>query len=164
MSQAINSATRRFTRRNWISVVAACGCLRAGSLALAQTAATTATPDNAAASAPLNIPPLALTLGPLDLHPRVTAGMVSDDNLLFTSANKEADISWSVQPGLQAVIGDDAALIAYRDQNNDVLGLNPGSLIVQPPEAWPGKIFMLDYAPRFKFYDKYTATDRKSVV
>src|ERR1017187_8547615 len=99
MRQAINSATRRFPRRNWISIVAACGCLRAGSLALAQTAAATATPDNAAASAPLNIPPLELTLGPLDLHPRVTAGTVSDDNLLFTSANKESDLAWTLQPG-----------------------------------------------------------------
>src|ERR1039458_5811434 len=157
MRQAIISAKGRFTGRNWISVVAAFGCLRAGSLALAQTAAAAATPDNAAASAPLTTPPLALTLGPLNLHPRVTAGMVSDDNVLFTSANKEADLAWTLQPGLQAVAGDDAALIAYRDQNNDALGLTPGSLIVQPPEAWPGKIFMLDYAPRFKFYDKYTA-------
>ena len=151
ISQAIISAIRRFTRRNWISVAAAFGCLRAGSLALAQT--------EVAATAPLNTPPLELNLGPLDLHPRVTVGMVADDNLLFTSTNKEADISWSVQPGLQAVIGDDAALIANRDQNGDVLGLNPGSLIVQSPEAWSGKIFMPDYAPRFKFYDKYTANN-----
>ena len=156
MRQAIVSATRRFPRRNWIRVVAAFGCLRAGSLALAQTAATTATPDNAAANAPLNIPPLALTLGPLNLHPRVTVGMVADDNLLFTSANKEADLAWTLQPGLQAVIGDDAALINARDQGGNALGLTPGSLIVQPPEAWTGKIFMLDYAPRFKFHDKYT--------
>ncbi len=133
--------------------MAAFGCLRAGSLALAQTAATTATPDNAAATAPLNIP---LTLGPLNLHPRVTAGMVANDNLLFTSANKESDLAWSLQPGLQAVAGDDAALINARDQGGNALGLTPGGLIVQPPEAWPGKIFMLDYAPRFKIYDKYT--------
>src|SRR5450631_749174 len=159
MPQATIYATGRFKRRNWISVLAAFGCLRAGSLALAQTAAAAATPDNAAATAPLNAPPLELTLGPLNLHPRITAGMVSDDNLLFTSANKESDLAWTLQPGLQAVAGDDAALIAYRDQNNDVFGLNPGCLIVQPPEAWPGEIFMLDYAPRFKIYDKYTANN-----
>ena len=159
MRKAINSAIGRFPRRNWISVVAAFGCLRAGSLALAQTAAATATPDNAAANAPLNAPPLELTLGPFNLHPRVTAGLVADDNILFSSVKKDADINWTIQPGVQAVAGDDAALIAYRDRNGDVLGLNPGGLIVQSPEAWPGKIFMLDYAPRFKFYDQYTANN-----
>ena len=157
MRQAVISASRRFPWRGWIRAVAGFGCLRAGSLALAQTAATTAAPNNAAASAPLNIPPLALTLGPVNLHPRVAAGLVANDNLLFTSANKESDLFWTVQPGLQAVIGDDAALINARDQGNDPLGITPGSLIIQPPEAWTGNIFMLDYAPRFKFYDKYTA-------
>jgi hypothetical protein len=135
MRRAIISATGRFMRRHWISFVAAFGCFRTGSPALAQTAAAAAAPDNAASTASFNIP---LTLGPLNLHPRVTAGVVADDNLLFTSANQESDLTWSVQPGLQAVMGDDAALIAYRDQNGDVFGLTPGSLIVQPPEAWRG--------------------------
>jgi hypothetical protein len=157
MRRATISAARRFPWQNWIRAVAAFGSLRAGSLALAQTAAATAAPDNASAKAPLNMPPLALTLGPLNLHPRVTAGMEANDNLLFTSANKESDFAWTLQPGLQAVIGDDAALINARDQGGDALGLTPGSLIVEPPEAWTGKIFMLDYAPRFEFYDKYTA-------
>jgi len=152
MRRAILSATGRFTRRHWISVVAAFGCFRASPPALAQTAAA-ATPDNAASTASFNIP---LTLGPLNLHPRVTAGVVADDNLLFTSANQESDLTWSVQPGLQAVIGDDAALINARDQGGSALGFTPGNLIVQPPETWPGKLFTLDYAPRFKFYDQYS--------
>ena len=156
MRRAKFSARRRFPRRNWISVVAAFGCFRAGSPALAQTPATTSTPDNSTATGPVNVPPLALTLGPLNLHPRVTAGVVADDNLLFTSSHQESDLIWSLQPGLQAVAGDDAALIAYRDQGGNTLGLTPGSLIVQPPENWTGKIFTLDYAPRFKFYDQYT--------
>jgi hypothetical protein len=156
MRRDIISARRRFPGRNWIGIVAAFGCFRAGSPALAQTTATTSSSDNATATGPMNVPPLALTLGPLNLHPRVTAGVVADDNLLFTSAHQESDLIWSVQPGLQAVAGDDAALIAYRDQGYDPLGLTPGYLIVQPPENWTGKIFTLDYAPRFKFYDQYT--------
>jgi hypothetical protein len=157
MRRDIISARHRFPGRNWIGIVAAFGCFRAGSPALAQTAATTSSSDHAAATGPMNVPPLALTLGPLNLHPRVTAGVVADDNLLFTSSHQESDLIWSVQPGLQAVAGDDAALIAYRDHGNDPLGLTPGNLIVQPPENWTGKIFTLDYAPRFKFYDQYTS-------
>jgi hypothetical protein len=61
-----------------------------------------------------------------------------------------------VQPALQAVAGDDAALIAYRDQHLDVLNLAPGNFIVQPPEAWPGKLLILDYGPRFHIFDRYT--------
>ena len=156
MSKAIISATGRFTRRNWISLVAAFGFIRTGSHALAQNNAAT-TPSDAATTTTVTKAPLELRLGPLNLHPHVTAGMTADDNLLFTSVNQEADISWTLQPGLQAVIGDDAALINARDQGGGALGLTPGSLIVQPPEAWPGKIFVLDYAPSFKFYDQYTA-------
>jgi hypothetical protein len=154
MRCAIIFSRRRLPPQNWIGVVAAFGCLRAGSPALAQTTAAATVSDNAAATAPLNIP---LTLGPLNLHPRATTGMIADDNLLFTSTHQESDLAWTLQPGLQAVAGDDAALIAYRDQGYDPINLTPGSLIVQPPEAWTGKIFTLDYAPRFKFYDQYTA-------
>ena len=157
MSKAIISATRLFARRNWISLVAAFGFIRTGSHAQAQNNAA-ATPS-AATTTTVAKAPLELRLGPLNLHPRVTAGMTADDNLLFTSVNQEADISWTLQPGLQAVAGDDAALISYRDLGYDILNLSPGSLIVQPPEAWPGKLFMLDYAPRFKFFDKYTANN-----
>ena len=154
MTKPLNLLTRRWQRRDWINLVTAFGCLRAGSLALAQTAATAAT--SSTATAPLNSPALALTFGPLHLHPRATAGVTADDNLLFTSANEKSDIYWSVQPGFQAVIGDDDALVAIRDQHGDPLYLSPGSLIVQPPDAWLGKIVMLDYSPRFKFYDQYS--------
>ena len=131
------------------AILAACAC--ACTQARAQTDVATALPSSPLISG--------LTLGPVDFHPRASAGVVADDNILFTSANKKSDLAWTFQPGMQAVVGDDAALIAYRDRNNDVLGLNPGGLIVQPPETWPGKIFMLDYAPRFKYYDRYTAYD-----
>ncbi len=156
MRREIISARRRFPVRNWIGIVAAFGCFRAGSPVLAQTADASSSSDKAGTAGLANVPPLALTLGPLNLHPRATVGVVSDDNLLFTSSHQESDLIWSVQPGLQAVAGDDAALIAYRDQGYDPLGLTPGSLIVQPPENWTGKIFTLDYAPRFKFYDQHT--------
>ncbi len=156
MRRDIISALRRISGRNWIGIVAAFGCFRADSPALAQTTAATSSSDNAAAGSPMNIPPLSLTLGPLNLHPRATVGVVSDDNLLFTSSHQESDLIWSVQPGLQAVAGDDAALIAYRDLGYDPLNITPGNLIVQPPDNWTGKIFTLDYAPRFKFYDQYT--------
>jgi len=159
MSKAIISATRLFARRNWISLVAAFGFIRTGSHALAQNNAATTPSAAATTTTTVAKAPLELRLGPLNLHPRVTAGMTADDNLLFTSVNQEADISWTLQPGLQAVAGDDAALISYRDLGYDILNLSPGSLIVQPPEAWPGKLFMLDYAPRFKFFDKYTANN-----
>ena len=100
-----------------------------------------------------------LRLGPFDLHPRLSAGFVYDDNVLLSAANKEADMDWMIQPALQAVAGDDAALIALRDQNSDVLSLAPGSLIIQQPEVWPGKLLMVDYGPRFQLFDKYTANN-----
>lgn len=100
-----------------------------------------------------------LSLGPFNLHPRAEAGLTYDDNILFSPSKTEADAIWSIQPGLQAVAGDDAALISYRDNQNDVLGLSPGSLIIQPAADWPGKLLILDYAPRFEFYDRYTANN-----
>lgn len=157
MRREIISARRRFPGRNWIGIVAAFGCFRAGSPALAQTAAAATAPGNAASTPSFNMPLLGLSLGPLDLHPRVTTGVVADDNLLLTSMNQESDLIWSVQPGIQAVMGDDAALINARDQGGNAFWFTPGSLIVQPPEAWPGKLFVLDYSPDFKYYDQYTA-------
>ena len=100
-----------------------------------------------------------LRLGPFDFHPRLSAGFVYDDNILLSTASKEADMEWMIQPALQAVAGDDAALIALRDQNSDVLSLTPGSLIIQQAEAWPGKLFIVDYGPRFQLFDKYTANN-----
>ena len=166
--------SRLFTLRNWISVLAAASFFKTGALAVAQdgpaaktdsstNAATNtlaiAQTDDSAAATTLEKKPLELRLGPFDLHPRLAAGLTYDDNILLTPANKEADAIWMIQPALQAVAGDDAALIAYRDQNNDVLGLSPGNLIFQPPEAWPGRLLILDYSPGFQIFDKYTAND-----
>jgi len=100
-----------------------------------------------------------LRLGPFNLHPRLSAGLTYDDNIKYSTASREADSIWTIQPAIQAVAGDDAALIAYRDQNSAVLGLAPGNLIVEPPDGWPGKLLMLDYGPGFQFFDKYTANN-----
>jgi hypothetical protein len=152
------SATCLCARRNWMSALAAFSFFKAGTCALAQDASAK-TPDDSAAKTSVEKAPLELRLGPLDLHPRVTTGLTYDDNILFSSANPEADTFWTIQPALQAVAGDDAALIAYRDQNYDVLNLAPGNLIIQPPEAWPGKLLILDYGPRFQFFNQYTANN-----
>src|SRR5450759_3824051 len=145
-------------RRSWAGAVAILGLLRIGTSALAQDESAK-TPDDSAAKTSVEKAPLELRLGPFDLHPRVTTGLTYDDNILFSSANPEADTFWTIQPALQAVAGDDAALIAYRDQNYDVLNLAPGNLIIQPPEAWPGKLLILDYGPRFQFFNQYTANN-----
>jgi len=117
------------------------------------------TQDDSPAATALEKKPLGLRLGPFDLHPRLSAGMIYDNNVLFSTNNKEADADWMIQPAVQAVAGDDAALIAYRDQNNTVLDLSPGSLIIQEPEDRPGKLFILDYGPRFQIFDKYSANN-----
>jgi hypothetical protein len=145
-------------RRSWAGAVAILGLLRIGTSALAQDESAK-TPDDSAAKTTVEKGSLELRLGPFNLHPRVTAGLTYDDNILFSSANPEADAFWTIQPALQAVAGDDAALIAYRDLNYDVLNLAPGNTIVQPPEAWPGKLLILDYGPRFQFFDQYTANN-----
>ena len=125
--------------------------LLSASLAVAQ--------DDSSAKTSLVKNLLDLRLGPFDLHPRLAAGWTYDDNILLAPANKEADSEWLIQPALQAVAGDDAALIAFRDQNWDVLSLSPGSLIIQQPETWPGELLILDYGPRFQIFDKYTANN-----
>jgi hypothetical protein len=85
--------------------------------------------------------------------------LVYDDNILLAATNKEADAEWVIHPSMQAVAGDDAALIKYRDQNYDVLAITPGSLIIQKPEDWPGKFLILDYGPGFQVFDKYSANN-----
>ena len=132
-----------------------------GSLAVAQTNSITNTnaPDDSAAKTILGKKLSDLRLGPFDLHPRLVAGLTYDDNILLSTANKQADTIWMIQPALQAVAGDDAALIAYRDQHWDVLGLSPGNLIIQQSESWPGKLLILDYGPRFQIFDKYTGNN-----
>ncbi|HZM06642.1 MAG TPA: hypothetical protein VFC44_26885 [Candidatus Saccharimonadales bacterium] len=170
---------RLFALRTWLRVMAGVGFLLTGSPALAQTDSatqtysttnaaasavtqndsTSKTPDDSRAHTSLGKELLDLQLGPFALHPRLVAGAIYDDNILLSVANKEADLEWTVQPALQAVAGDDAALLAYRDLNYDVLGLSPGGLIVQQPELWPGKFLLIDYGPRFQLFDKYTANN-----
>jgi hypothetical protein len=165
--------SRLFALRKWAALMAAFSVFNTASRAVAQddSTAKTDSPSNAVTNTLAAAPndssgnetaqkkPWDLHLGPFNLHPRLAAGFVYDDNILLAAANKEADMDWMIQPALQAVAGDDAALIAYRDQNYDVLGLAPGNLIIQQPEAWPGKLFILDYGPRFQIFDKYTANN-----
>jgi hypothetical protein len=156
--------------RLWL---AAFSLFQTGSLAVAQddSTAKTSSSTNAVANVPAAAPDdstsktslakelLELRLGPFNLHPRLSAGLTYDDNITFSTANREADAIGTIQPAIQAVAGDDAALIAYRDQNSAVLGLAPGNLVVQQPEDWPGKLLMLDYGPSFQIFDKYTANN-----
>lgn len=100
-----------------------------------------------------------MRVGPFNLHPRMFAGVTYDDNLLLTRQYRESDVGWLLHPALQAVAGDDASLISYRDQNYDILSLAPGSLIIQQPAVWPGKLLILDYGPGFQLFDKYTANN-----
>lgn len=151
--------SRRFRLRNWLSVVAAFGFLKTGSHALSQNDAAAPPPDDPNAKSLVEKKSLELRLGPFNLHPQLSSGLTYDDNILYTPTGRLADKIWMVQPSLQAVAGDDAALIAFRDQNSDVIGLSPGGLIVQRPENWPGKLFFLNYGPRFQFFDKYTANN-----
>lgn len=112
--------------------------------------------DDSTGSTSLENDAAQLQLGPLHLHPRATTGVTYDDNIELSSDNQKADVIWSIHPGIQAVAGDDAGLITYRDMNYDVLNISPGDLIVHSPETWPGRVMILDYAPNFKFYDRYT--------
>jgi hypothetical protein len=135
-------------RGSWLGFIIAFCFLKTCLVALAQ--------DESTASASLEQDAANLQLGPLHLHPRATAGVTYDDNIEFSPQDQKADFIWSIQPGIQAVVGDDANLVTYRDMHYDVLKLSPGDLIVQPLENWPGKLMILDYAPNFKFYDQNT--------
>jgi hypothetical protein len=156
--------SRLFARRNWRKLMRAFILFGTASLASAQNDPTATTPSDAATNTThttLEQKLLDLRLGPFALHPRLAAGLTYDDNILYAinGHNKEADTEWMIQPAVQAVAGDDAGLIAYRDRNQDVLTLSPGNLIIQPPGEWPGKLFVLDYGPRFQIFDKYTANN-----
>jgi hypothetical protein len=151
--------SRLFAPRNWICLITAFSLLQNCDRAFAQNASNGKALDDSAAETPLAKKALELRIGPFDLHPRFAAGLTYDDNILYSPGARESDAQWLIEPGLQAVAGDDAALIAYRDQKNDVLTLAPGSLIVQQPEERPGKLFILDYGPHFQVFDKYTANN-----
>jgi hypothetical protein len=97
--------------------------------------------------------------GPFDFHPRLGLGLNYDDNVLLSTANKQADVEWTIEPGMQAVAGDDAALIQYRDESASGPGLSPGNLVLSAPETWPGKVAILDYATGFQIFDRYAANN-----
>lgn len=124
-----------------------------------QTNTIVTTQEDAAARATIAQQLSELRLGPFSWHPRLTAGWTYDNNILYAVANKEADQIWMFQPALQAVAGDDAALLSYRDRHEDIFSLAPGNLIFQPPDDRPGRFLVLDYAPRFQVFDKYTANN-----
>ena len=134
------------------AALAALICLRPGATALAQDNSGGGTATTASQSAP----ELDLTFGPLHLHPRASVGVTADDNLLFTATDQKSDIYESIQPGFQAVLGDDAALVGLRDLHIDPLYLSPGNLVIQSPDTWLGKTALLEYTPRFKFYNQYS--------
>jgi hypothetical protein len=158
---SVKSVVQILWLRNWIGIMAAFSFFKISSIGVAQddNAAKTNSSTNTLAETTLEKKPSKLRLGPFDLHPRLSTGLTYDDNILLSTANKEADTEWVIQPALQAVAGDDAALIAYRDQHNDVLSLSPGNLIIQQPEDRPGKLLLLDYGPGFQVFDKYSANN-----
>jgi hypothetical protein len=147
-----------FAPRNWLILIAALSLFKTGPPAFAQSDSSAGSQDASTGSS-LGKAAADLHLGPFDLHPRVSAGLTYDDNILYSAANKEADTEWLFRPALQAVVGDDAALVSYRDRRINTLEISPGSLIVQPPEDWPGTFLILDYGPGFQIFDKYTANN-----
>jgi hypothetical protein len=166
-------ASGYFAQPTRLSILAALTILISGSIAVAQSGSTAktdstatavtnkpaATQTNSATEAALDRKPLDLRLGPFALHPRLSAGLTYDDNILLAANGAEADTEWLIRPAVQAVAGDDAALIEYRDKNYDVLSVAPGILIVQQPDVWPGKLLIMDYGPGFQLFDKYTVNN-----
>ena len=96
--------------------------------------------------------PPQLKVGPVDIHPRFTAGMTYDDNIYISRNRPVSDEIWSISPGVQLIAGDRQAMAEYRLDQRDLLGLSPLSFITVPSENWPGSILTLDYAPRPNFY------------
>jgi len=128
-------------RRFWTGVASVIlGVMAMGSepAAWGQNAADGVVATNATARTPWLEQLQDLRLGPFDLHPRLVAGLAYDDNIILGTTNKEADVIWSAAPGFQAVAGDDAALIAYRDQHYDILSLAPDNIIVQDRQRGRG--------------------------
>jgi len=165
---------RTLRYRKWIIAMAAFTISEAGGIAIAQSNSTfneipsTDVATNSVVRV-LSIDPSMqsgvaqkidqLRIGPFDLHPQFSVGATYDDNVLLSSTNKEVDTVWQIHPSLQAVAGDDAALIGYRDQNIDVLSLSPGNLVIQQPDSWPGSLLILEYGPVFQIFERYTANN-----
>jgi hypothetical protein len=97
-----------------------------------------------------------LRVGPFDIHPRLTTGVMYDDNILISSHNTRSDFIWSVNPAASIVAGDRMAITEYLLNNNDFMGISPSTYITSGPEVWPGKLLMLDYGPRFNWFTDYS--------
>jgi hypothetical protein len=100
-----------------------------------------------------------LRVGPFDIHPRLTTGVMYDDNILIASHNTRSDFIWSVNPAASIVAGDRMAITEYLLNNNDFMAISPGTYITSSPEVWPGKLLMLDYGPRFNWFNRYSEND-----
>ena len=96
--------------------------------------------------------PPQLQLGPVDFHPRLTAGMTYDSNIYISSSNPQADEIWSVNPAVQLVAGDRQSYAESRLSGASYLDVSPAGFITTPPDYWPGTILTLDYGPRFNWY------------
>jgi hypothetical protein len=103
--------------------------------------------------------PPKLSLGPVDIHPRLTTGMTYDDNITISHTNPKADEIWSVAPGVQLVAGDRHSMAEFRLSGVDALYLSPLSFLTGPAENWPGIMAVLDYAPQFEWYTHYSNND-----
>jgi hypothetical protein len=158
------------SRRICVGITIAFGFMAAALPVIAQTQTNSASNSDSATNSPaskgssssedfLGKGPFQMRVGPFKLHPRVSAGFTYDDNILLNSTGKEADEEWLVHPAIQAVAGDDAALIDFRDIDYDILSLTPGTFIVKQPDTWPGGFLIIDYGPGFQLFDKYTANN-----
>jgi hypothetical protein len=140
----------------WAGALCLLNSLKGVALAQAQSDSATA-PAEAQSSPAENV--FDFKFGPFTLHPWISTGVAYNDNILFTVDNPEKDVIWSIQPAIQAVAGDDAALLSYRDRQADFWGLTPGSLIIRPQENWTGRLFILQYDPDYRFYQRYSANN-----
>lgn len=71
-----------------------------------------------------------LRLGPFDIHPRVSGGVIYDDNILIRNAGRLEDVIWTISPGIAAVAGFQ--------------------------QGGEGKMLTIDYSPSFNFYTRHS--------
>ena len=100
-----------------------------------------------------------LHVGPFDIHPRLSAGVTYDDNILISTSNQEADFIWSLQPGVRISAGDKLALTEFRLASTDAMRLSPGDFVTDNPEVWPGRFLLVNYAPRCNWFTEYSANN-----
>lgn len=103
--------------------------------------------------------PPQLQLGPVDIHPRFTAGMRYDDNIYITRNNPQSDVIYSIFPAAQFIAGDRQSMAEFRVDNRDLLNLSPLAFITTPSENWPGHLLTLDYGPRANWYTHASRND-----